>query len=214
MTMRPVTLGLLALSLASACGRKPPPPGEQAPSPPCHCQHDASAPPAADRPTPDTSVFGLGVPWTDQAGRAFDLHSLAGTPTVVLMFYGTCRSACPVLIRDVKRVEAALTPAARARTRFVLVTFDPSNDTPERLRELAAESQLDLSRWSLLRGADDDVRAFATVLGVQFSRVGPGEYTHSNLITLLDPQGVVAFQLDGLQQPVEELARRIEGYTR
>lgn len=211
--MRPVTLGLLALSLASACGRKPPQPGERAPSPPCHC-HDASAPPAADRPTPDTSVFGLGVPWTDQAGRAFDLHSLAGTPTVVLMFYGTCRSACPVLIRDVKRVEAALTPAARARTRFVLVTFDPSNDTPERLRELAAESQLDLSRWSLLRGADDDVRAFATVLGVQFSRVGPGEYTHSNLITLLDPQGVVAFQLDGLQQPVGELARRIEGYTR
>ena len=52
------------------------------------------------------------------------------------------------------------------------------------------------------------------MLGVQFSRVGPGEYTHSNLITLLDPQGVVAFQLDGLQQPVGELARRIEGYTR
>lgn len=94
------------------------------------------------------------------------------------------------------------------------MTFDPSTDTPERLSALAAEDHLDLSRWTLLRGADHDIRTFATVLGVQFSRVGPGEFTHSNLITLLDPQGVVASQLEGLQQPVEEFARRIEGYTR
>ena len=212
--MRPITLGLLALTLASACGRNTPRPAARADAPPCHCSHDASAPMAANQPLPDTSVFQMGVPWTDQSGRAFELNSLAGSPTVVLMFYGTCQSTCPLLVCDVKRVEAALSPAARARTRFVLVTFDPSTDTPERLSALAAEDHLDLSRWTLLRGADHDIRTFATVLGVQFSRVGPGEFTHSNLITLLDPQGVVASQLEGLQQPVEEFARRIEGYTR
>lgn len=206
----------LALTAMTACGRNTPTPARDAghrDGAPCHCHHDARATPAA-QPLPDTSVYTLDLPWTDQDGRTFRFASLAGAPTVVLMFYGTCRSACPVLVRDVQRVEAALSPAARARTRFVLVTFDPATDTPERLRALAAERHIDTARWTLLRGSDDDVRTFATVLGVQYSRVGPAEFTHSNILTLLDARGVVAAQLEGLQQPVEDFARRVETAAR
>lgn len=213
--MRPLALGLLTLSLSLAC--KHPTPNATARShgdaAPCHC-HDAAATALAPRPMPDTSVYQFEAPWSDQSGRPFRLASLAGGPAVVLMFYGTCQSVCPVLIGDVLRIEAALTPAARARTRFVLVTFDPSTDTAERLRALAAERHMDTARWSLLRGSDDDVRTFATVLGVQYSRVSPTEFTHSNVITLLDPQGAVAFQLEGIQRPVDEAARRIEALAR
>lgn len=201
--MRSIARCTLSLALVAACHRAPT-------AHHCHC-HDAAA---ATAPLPDTSVYTLDVPWTDQDGRAFRLASLAGSPTVVLMFYGTCQSACPILLRDAQRVEAALTPSARARTRFVLVTFDPSTDTPERLRALAAERRMDLSRWSLLRGADGDVRTFATVLGVQYSRLGPREFTHSNVLTLLDAQGVAAAQLEGLAQPVDDFARRIEALAR
>lgn len=210
------SLLVVALTAASACSRKTPVADAGAPhrdGAPCHCHRDASAPRAA-QPLPDTSVYTLDLPWTDQEGRAFRFASLAGTPSVVLMFYGTCRGACPVLVRDLQRVEAAVSPEARARTRFILVTFDPATDTAERLRELAAERHLDTARWTLLRGADDDIRTFATVLGVQYSRVGPAEFTHSNVLTLLDARGLVAAQLEGLQQPVEDFARRVETAAR
>jgi protein SCO1/2 len=182
--------------------------------PPCH-RHgsDASAAPAAARPLPDTSLFHLESDWTTQSGARFRFASLRGTPTFVLMFYGSCQAVCPILIGDVLRVEAALTPAARARTRFVLITLDPATDTPARLAELAASHHLDPARWTLLHGTDEDVRTVATVLGVQYSRIGPAEYTHSNTITLLDPQGLVAQQLEGLRQPVEPIARAAEAFT-
>ena len=179
----------------------------------CHCRRDASATPVA-RPLADTSVYGLDIAWRDQDDRTFSLASLRGSATVALMFYGTCQSACPVLVRDVLRVEAALSADARAHTRFVLVTSDPETDTPARLRALAEEKQLDLSRWTLLRASPDDVRTFATVLGVQFSRVGPSEFTHSNVITLLDARGEVSAQLEGLQQPVDDFAHRVEEAAR
>lgn len=199
---------LTVASLLVAC-RRPAPPAADVP--PCH-RHRADAR-AAVRPLPDTSLFHLGGGWSDQTGAPFRFATLQGSPSVILMFYGTCQSVCPILIGDVLRLEAALTPATRARTRFVLVTFDPATDTPERLRALAAERGMDASRWALLRGGDDDVRALATVLGVQYSRVGPGEFTHSNVITVVDPQGVVARQLEGLRQAVEPTARAIEALT-
>lgn len=185
--------------------------------PPCHRHRGdasaAAATPVAARPLPDTSLFHIESDWTTQSGARFRFASLRGSPTFVLMFYGSCQAVCPILIGDVLRVEAALSPAARARTRFVLITLDPATDTPARLAELAASHHLDPARWTLLHGTDEDIRTVATVLGVQYSRIGPAEFTHSNTITLLDPQGLVAQQLEGLRQPVEPIARAAEAFT-
>ena len=201
----------LAVALLAACQRAGPA-ADAGHDGHCHCRPDAALAPAA--PLPGTSILHLDAAWTDQAGHPFALASLRGAPTVLLMFYGTCQSVCPVLIADVRRIEAALSPAARARVRFVLVTFDPATDTVARLGALAAERHFDPARWSLLRGSDDDVRALATVLGVQYSRVDATTITHSNTITVLDAQGLVAHQLEGLRQPVEDTARRLEALAR
>lgn len=40
-----------------------------------------------------------------QQNHAFSLQSLRGAPVVIAMFYGTCRSVCPVLVEDLKRLE-------------------------------------------------------------------------------------------------------------
>ncbi len=210
--MSPAWRVLLCAAALAACRREPPRAAADD-VPPCHRHRDGGAP-RATAPLPDTSVFHLDGAWRDQHDRPFQLGALRGDPAVVLMFYGTCQSVCPILVGDVLRLEAALAPATRARTRFLLVTFDPATDTPERLRALAAERGMDASRWALLRGGDDDVRALATVLGVQYSRVAPGEFTHSNVLTVLDAEGRVARQLEGLRQPVEPTARAIEALAR
>ena len=209
--MRTKTASLFAAAMTlAACLRGPKPRHDAGREASVHCACSAHAPLTPSAPTPETSLFHLDAAWTDQSARPFRLASLRGAPTVLLMFYGTCQSVCPVLISDVLRIEAALTPATRQRVRFVLVTFDPATDTSERLAALAAERNLERASWTLLRGSEDDTRALATVLGVQYSHVDATTITHSNTITLLDPQGVVAHQLEGLRQPVDDMAARIE----
>jgi protein SCO1/2 len=158
-------------------------------------------------------VYQLDSSWQTQDGNTVSLNVGRGHPTVVLMFYGTCRAVCPLLIGDMLRVETALPPDVRAQTRFVLVTFDPDTDTQQNLRALAQERGLDLTRWSLLRGHADDIRALATVLGVQYRQLESGGFSHSNVLTLLDPDGVVAYQLEGVRQPVDTMVQHITNLT-
>jgi protein SCO1/2 len=52
--------------------------------------------------------------------------------------------------------------------------------------------------WVLLHGQSDDVRELAMVLGVKFAKDSRGQFAHSNLITVLNPEGEIAFQRAGL----------------
>jgi protein SCO1/2 len=91
----------------------------------------------------------------------------------------------------------------------VLVTIDPLVDTPERLLAYAKKNELDLSRWALLNGPPDQVRVLANVIGFKYRPTGTGQYSHTIRITVLDPQGAVVDQADGLERPLEPLAARV-----
>lgn len=174
-----------------------------------HGSHGEPLP--GDDPLPDRSLYQLEGDWTDAAGRAAPLSRLRGTPVFVAMFYGTCTSVCPALIEDMKRVEASLSEADRARTRFALVTFDPAQDTPEQLLALARKRELDPSRWTLLHGKPDQVREVAAVLGVRYRPIGDGHFSHTARISLLDAEGVVVSQADGVERPTEQLTGPLAG---
>lgn len=174
-------------------------------------EHHAAAPlPPTDAPLPGTSLFQLESRWTDQSGAQFQLGSLRGKPTVVLMFYGSCTTMCPILVHDVQRLDESLPADVRNRVQYLLVTFDGEHDTPERMRALAAEDHLDLARYKLASGSDADVRELANLLGVQYRLTAPGEYAHSAIIHLLDSNGVFVMRTEGLGQAVEPMSTRIQ----
>ena len=160
-------------------------------------------------PAADRSLYALPGPWTDQNGRPFELASLRGSPVLLVLFYGTCDSVCPVVVRDLQKVEALLPEADRRRTRFVLVTIDPKVDTPEHLLDYARRHELDLDRWTLLNGAPETVRVLANALGFKYRPTGTGQYSHSIRIHVLDRAGVVVDQADGLERPLEPIAARV-----
>lgn len=163
---------------------------------------------------PDTSLFRLNVRFTNQDDRAFSLTSLRGRPVLISMFYGSCRTMCPILVEDARAIDQALTPEQRAELRVVLVTLDGERDTPERLRALAAERSLPLDRWTLLRGSDHDVRELAMVLGVRYRRLTDGGYAHTSMLTLLDREGRIAAQIEGLRQPNAPIVGRVRALLR
>jgi protein SCO1/2 len=79
----------------------------------------------------------------------------------------------------------------------VLVSIDPQRDTPGRLLEFAHGSRLG-ERWTLLNGDDDALIELAAVLGVRYRRVSETEFVHSNLITVLDAAGNIAYRQETL----------------
>ena len=76
------------------------------------------------------------------------------------------------------------------------------------MRALAAERSFPMPRYTLLRGDDDAIRELAMALGVQYRRTGDGQFVHSAMVTLLDEEGRIAVQADGVDAPLEPLASR------
>ena len=162
-----------------------------------------------DEPASGPSLYALEGAWVDQNGTPFALESLRGSPVLLVLFYGTCDSVCPLIVRDLQKIEALLPEPDRKRTRFVLVTIDPSVDTPEKLLAYAHKNELDLSRWTLLNGAAEQVRVLANVLGYKYRPTGTGQFSHTIRITVLDQDGVVVDHADGLTRPLEPIAARV-----
>ena len=68
---------------------------------------------------------------------------------------------------------------------------------------------LDPATWTLLHGEVPEVQELAMLLGVKFKRDARGEFSHSNLITVLDAEGEIVHQRSGLQGEVAEAARAV-----
>lgn len=189
-TVAACLLGVAALLSAPAL----PAAEDAADKPPC-CRR---AEPVA-RPT-DASLYLLDSEWTSDTGRRLRLGVLHGRPLLVALFFTTCEYACPVLVHDLKRIEEALPAEQRREVDFLLVSLDPERDTPEVLRAYRATKGLGKDHWTLLTGGAEDVRELAALLGVNYKRDARGQFAHSNLITLLNRDGEVAYRLAGLGQ--------------
>jgi protein SCO1/2 len=143
----------------------------------------------AAAPVPGDSLYQMQVPLTDQGGKAVKLDLYAGHPVLVTMFYGSCPHVCPMLISTIQRYELELPEASRGRLRVLMVSLDPARDTPAKLTEVAQRHRADLSRWTFARTGPDHVRRLAAALNIQYRELPDGEFSHSTVITLLDPQG-------------------------
>ena len=165
------------------------------------------AAPAA-RPLSDKSIYQLDATWTDDAGRPVKLADLSGHPVVLTMFFTNCEYACPILVNDNQRLLAGLAPELRDKVRFVLVSFDTVRDTPAALHAYRERAGLPAD-WMLLHGDAGDVRELAMILGVRYKQDARGQFSHSNLITVLNAGGEIAFQREGLNADVSETARAL-----
>lgn len=157
------------------------------------------------------SVYDLPVSLVDRTGSTRQLESFRGAPVLVTMFYGSCASACPLLTADLKRIEAKLPAATRAKVRVLMVSFDQARDTPEELGRMMKERHMDPERWTLASASDDDARALAGVLGVRYRKLDNGEFFHSSVIVLLDGEGRPAVRLDGLGNDAAPIVTALAG---
>ena len=152
----------------------------------------------AATPLPGDSLYQLSMRLTLADGARLPLAQLRGKPAVITMFYASCDGVCPAIAFSMRRMEAALDAAQRARMQWVMVSFDPARDTPQALRTFAADNKLDAPRWHLARADEPDVRTLAAALNIRYRALPSGVFSHSTEIVLLDADGVIRARTSNL----------------
>jgi len=141
------------------------------------------------------SIFNLASKWKTQNNKTIELKDLKGDVLVLVMIYTSCKAACPRLVADMRNIHQKVNNSS---VKYVFVSIDPETDTPERLKEFAIKNKMDSDQWIFLQGTVDDVREFSNVLSVKYKKISPLDFSHSNIISVFDKDGVLYHQQEGL----------------
>lgn len=161
------------------------------------------------RELPADSIFRLSSQWENQNGETMELQELRGNTLVVVMIYTSCKTACPVLVARMKAIEEKIARKDLDKISFVLVSIDPKVDTPKRLQEFAIKNKMDGKQWIFLRSNEEATQEFANVLSMKYKQISPIDFSHSNIVTVFDPEGHMVSQEEGLDINVDKVAKTV-----
>lgn len=166
-----------------------------------------------EKSLPEMSIYHLPGVWTDQDSNNFELEELRGKVLVMVMIYTSCKAACPRLIADMRNIEEQVPDEYGGDVRYIMVSIDPETDSPSRMKSFAEENQMTDDRWMFIRSTLENTREFASVLAVNYKKISPIDFSHSNIISVFDREGEMVFQQEGLDathtktiQTIKELA--------
>lgn len=160
---------------------------------------------------PDESIYQLKDTFTTQDNKKITLANLSGKPTVLGMIFTHCDYACPRLTADIKNIKETMNSGDKIN--YLLVSFDTQRDTPAQLKKYAENSDLD-NNWTLLHGSEESVRTLSILLNVQFVKDAMGNFSHSNIISVLDKNGNLIFQQEGLEANPEGIITTLKNLTK
>lgn len=152
----------------------------------------------ADKPITDLSIYNLPSKWTNQDGKNIELKSLKGNVLVMVMIYTTCKAACPKLVADMRNIESRLNKKTKKNVKLILISIDPETDTPEKLKAFSIANKMESDSWIFLRSTEENTREFAAVLAVNYKKISPIDFSHSNIISVFNPDGELVYQQEGL----------------
>jgi protein SCO1/2 len=173
------------------------------------CNSNKNTPNNANKPISDLSIYNLPSKWTNQNGENIEMKELKGKVLVMVMIYTSCKAACPRLVADMRNIEEHLPENIKNNVKLVLVSIDPVVDTPKRLKSFAIENKMDSEQWVFLRSTEENTREFAAVLAVNYKKIAPLEFSHSNIISVFNADGELAYQQEGLGVNSDQTIQKI-----
>lgn len=160
---------------------------------------------------PENSIYSVDSNWINQNNLQINLAKLKGKIQVIAFVYTYCEYSCPVILANLKQISKTIPEKLIDEVQFSLISLDPSRDTPEVLKQYMQEHGLKQTRWQMLNGDADDVLELSVLLGVRYKPMANEgkDISHSNMITVLDKQGRILYQLKGLNKNLEQVTNAI-----
>ncbi len=175
----------------------------------CNSQKKNDTATATKKTISDLSIYNLPSQWTTQDNKNIEMKDLKGKVLVMVMIYTSCKSACPRLVADMRHIEERIPENLKDKVQLVLVSIDPTVDTPKRLKDFSIENKMDSNQWLFLRSTEENTREFAAVLAVNYKKISPIDFSHSNIISVFNAEGELAFQQEGLGVSYDETVNKI-----
>jgi protein SCO1/2 len=142
---------------------------------------------------------------TDQDGKEFDSASLKGKVWVGSIFFASCPGPCYKLNQALASLQS---DSDLSEARFISITCDPADDTPEVLKNYAARFDANFKKWTFLTGPDD---AAIQKIGNGVLTIRVEHSAHTDEAVVLDRQSRIRgyFHLSDNGE-VEKLRKRLK----
>ncbi|MHA7130041.1 SCO family protein [Algoriphagus namhaensis] len=126
----------------------------------------------------------------NQEGQLVGSDEMKGKVTIVDFFFTSCPSICPVMSKEMERVNDMFRDEERVQ--ILSISIDPEYDTPEILKEYADEHGADAGKWDFLSGGKAETYELARcgfVLPTIDGMGVPDDFIHSDKFILVDELG-------------------------
>jgi protein SCO1/2 len=143
--------------------------------------------PAEDR-RGSVSLADLPQGWHDDRARDLPLTALLSHRVVLTMAYASCHRLCPTTMDDFKRMQSVV-DARGEIVEFVIVGYDPKNDSPAVWHQYRLSRGLNRDNWHFLSGSQAATRQLAHQLGFPFWTYDE-HVMHESRAVIFDTTGV------------------------
>lgn len=137
---------------------------------------------------------------TNQDGKRFSFDQYRGKALAITFIYARCPLPDYCIRMSTAFSDLALQlakePVTAKNIRLLSISFDPANDTPEKLRSyglgyLGKDAKPDFSVWQLAVGPDAEVKKIADFFGLRYEvdQNDKTQYIHSLRTAVISPEG-------------------------
>jgi protein SCO1/2 len=126
----------------------------------------------------------------DQDGKTLGKEQMNGKITVVDFFFTSCPSICPVMSKEMERVDDAFREVSDVQ--IYSISIDPEYDTPEILTAYAKDHAATPGKWHFLTGDKGKIYGLARCGFILPTLDGKGvaeDFVHSDKFVLVDGEG-------------------------
>jgi len=157
---------------------------------------------------------------TDQDGKKISMKDFRGRAFAITFIYAKCPlpDYCIRMstnFSDLARQVNADAPL-KDKIRLLSISFDPANDTPEKLRSYGlgymGKGTTDLGAWQLAVGTDAEVRKIADFFGLRYEvdQNVSTKINHSLITAVIGPDGKVTKIFAGNEWTPAQLLKELE----
>jgi protein SCO1/2 len=144
--------------------------------------------------------------FTNQDGDLIGRSEMEGKITVVDFFFTSCPSICPVMSKEMERVDDMF--RNEPRVQIMSISIDPEYDTPEVLKKYADDHNATPGKWHFLSGPKEETYQLAKCGFVIPTVDGNGvadDFVHTDKFMLIDELGRIRGYYSGTNREAVDL---------
>jgi protein SCO1 len=151
-----------------------------------------------------------------EEGKDISLTDLKGEVWIADFIFTNCATVCPPMTANMTKLQGMLKEKG-LDVEIVSFSVDPSVDTPEKLKEYVMKFNGELTNWQLLTGYSQEFIEEYALKNFKTIVKKPGtdnQVIHGTSFYLIDKEGIVVKDYDGITIPYDDIIRDINILTK